>query len=103
MQAAWRRGRRARGAQAALDPDGLQDAPLTVAQVAREHQVAGLLGELAEEVREVRLAEGEGGVTAGPSVTHVQRDRDHNGQGHTGCQADGGAPGAGPLRAQTPG
>lgn len=38
-----------------LDANGLQNPPLVVIKVAWEHYVAGLLSELAEEVREICL------------------------------------------------
>lgn len=47
---------RARGTETrSLDPDGLQNPPLVVIEVPRKHHIAGLLCELAEEVREICL------------------------------------------------
>ena len=55
-----RAARRAWWAGFPSDADGLQHPPLTVAEVARKHHIAGLLGELAEEVCEVSLEGGKG-------------------------------------------
>lgn len=59
------------------DADGLQHPPLAVVEVARKHHVAGLLGELAEEVCEVSLEGGEGtpeGCSQGGQAPALRRE-----------------------------
>lgn len=78
----WARRTGQRGEAHSLDPDGLQNPSLVVVKVAGEHHVAGLLSELAEEVREVRLG-GRGWCHEGPG-SPVRSNENHKGLGALG-------------------
>lgn len=78
MVGGWARRTGQCGQARSLDPDGLQNPPLVVVKVAGEHHVAGLLSELAEEVREVRL-EGGGWCHEGPGSA-VRSNENHEGR-----------------------